>query len=220
MDNGWIKIHRQILKWEWYDDANTFRLFFHLLISANQQDNTWHGIEIKRGEHLTSLDKLAKALRLTPKKIRVAINHLKTTGEVADKVTTKYRIIKLNNYDSYQQEGKQEGKLGTKQGQARGNKQEGKEYKKEKNKEYDQKFEEFWITYPNKVGKKKAFSYWSKLTEKDKDSALAVLPSHTKNPKWAEEGGRFIPHPSTWLSQGRWEDEIEVKTQVNLKQFI
>jgi hypothetical protein len=25
--------------------------------------------------------------------------------------------------------------------------------------------------------------------------------------QWREDGGRYIPHPATWLNQGRWEDE-------------
>ena len=25
--------------------------------------------------------------------------------------------------------------------------------------------------------------------------------------QWLREGGRFIPNPSTWINQGRWDDE-------------
>jgi len=34
---GWIKIHRKIEARERYTDANTFRVFFHLLINANHK---------------------------------------------------------------------------------------------------------------------------------------------------------------------------------------
>lgn len=34
--------------------------------------------------------------------------------------------------------------------------------------------------------------------------------------QWNREGGRFIPNPTTWLNQGRWDDEIpETGTQSN-----
>jgi hypothetical protein len=36
--SGWIKIHRSILEWEWYEDTNTFRLFMHLILKANHKD--------------------------------------------------------------------------------------------------------------------------------------------------------------------------------------
>ena len=32
--SGWIKLHRKITEWEWYSDANTFRVFMHLLLTA------------------------------------------------------------------------------------------------------------------------------------------------------------------------------------------
>ena len=27
---------------------------------------------------------------------------------------------------------------------------------------------------------------------------------------------KYIPHPATWLNQGRWEDEIEIETNENI----
>jgi hypothetical protein len=32
---GYIKLYRSLLKWEWYDDSNVFRVFMHLLLTAN-----------------------------------------------------------------------------------------------------------------------------------------------------------------------------------------
>ena len=34
---GWIKLHRTLKDWEWYDDINATRLLVHLLISVNYQ---------------------------------------------------------------------------------------------------------------------------------------------------------------------------------------
>ena len=39
--SGWIKIHRQILEWEWYSDTNTFRVFLHLLLKANHKEKKY-----------------------------------------------------------------------------------------------------------------------------------------------------------------------------------
>ena len=30
MNDGYIKLHRKIVDWEWYDDLPVFRLFIHL----------------------------------------------------------------------------------------------------------------------------------------------------------------------------------------------
>jgi len=60
MSSGWIKLHRKLLDWEWYDDVNTTRVFLHLLMVANHKDNNWRGITIKRGQKLTSLSSLQR----------------------------------------------------------------------------------------------------------------------------------------------------------------
>ena len=86
---GYIKLHRQITEWEWYDDSNTFRLFIHCLLKANHTDKEWRGIEIKKGSFITGYDSLASELRLTKKQIRHSLNKLKKTGEVAHKTTNK-----------------------------------------------------------------------------------------------------------------------------------
>src|SRR5699024_1651395 len=56
--SGWITLHRKMLNWEWYDDTNTKVLFLHCLLRASYEDNTWHGVKIKRGQFLTSYQKL------------------------------------------------------------------------------------------------------------------------------------------------------------------
>jgi len=101
-DKGYVKLFRKLLEWEWYDDANTFRLFMHCLMKANYQDKVWHGIKVNRGSFLTSRDKLADELKLSVQNIRTAISHLESTGELTNKPTNKNRIVSVCNYESYQ----------------------------------------------------------------------------------------------------------------------
>lgn len=70
-------------------------------------------------------------------------------------------------------------------------------------------FEEFWKQYPRKVGKGKAELLWKKLkvTETLKHTILAAIAQQKDSNQWTKSGGEFIPHPSTWLAQKRWEDE-------------
>jgi len=107
MNNGWIKLHRNLLEWEWYDDINTSRVFIHLLLTANHKDNNWRGIEIKRGSRLTSLDKLAKETGLTVSKIRTSIKKLISTQEIASKSHSQHTVFIMKNYDTYQSDDKQ-----------------------------------------------------------------------------------------------------------------
>ncbi len=79
--NGWIKLHRRILDWEWYNEPNTFRLFFHLLMKANHKPINFKGIIIKEGEVITGQRALAKELNISRQEIRTAMKNLLSTHE-------------------------------------------------------------------------------------------------------------------------------------------
>lgn len=102
LEGGFIKIFRSILKWEWYDDVNTTRVFIHLLLTVNYEDKIWHGVEIKKGSRVTSYAALAKETKLSVKNVRTAIKHLETTGEVARTKHPKYTVFTVNNYNKFQ----------------------------------------------------------------------------------------------------------------------
>ena len=53
--NGFVKLDRGILDWEWYEDTYTARLFFHCLLKANWKPGVWKGQPYKRGQFITSL---------------------------------------------------------------------------------------------------------------------------------------------------------------------
>lgn len=37
---GFVAFPRGLIDWEWYTEPNTARLFFHLLLTANWQENS------------------------------------------------------------------------------------------------------------------------------------------------------------------------------------
>lgn len=120
ISKGYIRLFRQFIEWEWYDDANTMRLFVHCLLLANYTDKKWRGKLIKRGQFITSQPKLAQGLKLSIKQIRGSLTKLKTTGEVAVQTTPEYSIITVKNYDYYQSEGSLLDSQKEKKGQAEG----------------------------------------------------------------------------------------------------
>ena len=126
-----VKISRSLPNWEWYKDANTMRVFIHLLIKANYNEGNFKGVLIKRGEVVTSYKSIADELGITEKNARTAINHLKQTGSVASTKYSKFQVIKLNNYDKFQSSRQADGQASGRQtagnGQASGNNQRNKE---------------------------------------------------------------------------------------------
>lgn len=105
--NGWIKLYRKLLNWEWSDDPNTGWLFMICLMSANHIDNKWHGLIIKKGSFLTSQPHLAKKTGLSVMQVRTSLNKLKLTGELTVKTTNKYTVISIQNWNKYQQDNRQ-----------------------------------------------------------------------------------------------------------------
>ena len=102
MENGYIKLYRKFLEWEWYDDNNTKILFMHLLLTANWKAKKWHGITIKRGQLLTSQEHLAKQTHLTRQQVRTSLDKLISTNDITKSTTPTYTIITVKNYNKYQ----------------------------------------------------------------------------------------------------------------------
>lgn len=74
-------------------------------------------------------------------------------------------------------------------------------------------FEQFWDQYPRKIGKKAAMKAWHAAKDKpDLPRILSALAAAKQSSDWTKENGKFIPHPATWLNQGRWDDEVQSLT--------
>ena len=102
--NGWIKIHRKLTEWEWYSDTKTFRVYMHLLLTANHQKTNWRGETIQAGQVLTGRHQIAKSVDLSEQNVRTALTNLQTTNEITIKSTNRYSIISINKWSDYQQE--------------------------------------------------------------------------------------------------------------------
>ncbi len=108
--NGFIKLHRKLLDWEWYNDANVFRVFMHLLLKANFKDKNWQGKTIKRGQIIIGLSKFGSELSLSTQQVRTSLNKLKSTKEITSKATSKYTLVTIVNFEVYQKKEDQDNK--------------------------------------------------------------------------------------------------------------
>ena len=102
--NGFVKIHRQMVEWGWYDDPNTKALFLHLLLTATYKDAEYRGYKLKPGDVVVGFNALSKQLGMSVKQVRTAMAHLESTGEITRKATNKFSIVTIANWASYQLE--------------------------------------------------------------------------------------------------------------------
>jgi hypothetical protein len=71
--------------------------------------------------------------------------------------------------------------------------------------EYSESFLKFWELYPRKECKKDSFEIWEAGNLEIKaDEIMAGLQRHI--PLYATKEMNYIPQPTTWLNQRRWED--------------
>ena len=64
-------------------------------------------------------------------------------------------------------------------------------------------FDQFWTLYPRKTSKQSASKSFAKLKDEDQQAAINNIAR-----LYAETPVQFVPHASTYLNQGRWEDQV------------
>ena len=98
INNGFVKLPRTILEWEWYDHPDVFRIYIHLLIKVNYAPARWRGMDILEGEHITSTAKLSTELNMSEFKVRESLSKLEKTGFLKKTTTNKFTKLKLLQY--------------------------------------------------------------------------------------------------------------------------
>lgn len=76
---------------------------------------------------------------------------------------------------------------------------------------YGQSFLQFWVKYPIKKAKAKAFEVWKKIKPPKINIIITAIDQQMKEKEYLKSSNQFCPewkHPATWLRQKCWEDEI------------
>lgn len=73
-------------------------------------------------------------------------------------------------------------------------------------------FERFYAVYPRKVGVQKARVAFEAAMKRPApptvEQLIASVEAHSQTWDWKKDGGTFIPHPTTYLNQDRWRDDL------------
>ena len=72
-------------------------------------------------------------------------------------------------------------------------------------------FEDFWNLYDYKQNKPKSTTAWNKLKQKDKEAIISYLPMYIES----TPDKSYRKHPTTFLNNRGWEDEIITKNKTN-----
>ena len=74
----------------------------YLLLSANRKDGKWQGIDVLRGQHITSTEKIAQNTGLSRQMVRTALSKLESTGEITIKATNRFSLLTVVKWAVYQ----------------------------------------------------------------------------------------------------------------------
>lgn len=232
-----IKLDRNITKWRWYKNPNTFRVFIHLLITANFAPYEFENITIERGQLATSHETIANTLNLTIQEVRTALGHLKSTGEITATIYRRFQVISIVNYNSYQGDStctataypQPINNLTTGYSQQLKNNKENKEgnnknkYNISDSESLRTEFLELWKLYPRKQGKEAALKSYIKARKSGATFEEVKIGIETYR-QYIDENkteSQYIKQGSTYFNGKGWEDVYPVKkNKVEIKAEI
>lgn len=213
MQQGWIKLHRDLL------DSNIWtkekfskgQAWVDLLLLANHKTTVFsiRGIDItvKRGQLAWSKQSLMKRWRWSQNKVTTLLSFLKRYDKINVQNNNVTTIITILNYDNWQgTDDQSDDQMDTKR----------YTYKNVKNEKkiitYSKEFEEFFSAYPKKFDKERVNKVWNDLEIDDllHWKIITSLNKQKESEDWTKDGGQYIPSPLKWLEGKRWQDEVFV----------
>ena len=202
MNSGYIKLHRKILDNPLVmKSSDHFALWMYLLLNAaHKKYDTLIGSErvtLNPGQLVTGRKKIAKDLKINESKIQRILKLFENCQQIEQQTNNLCRVISILKWDDYQQSNIQ---LNTERTLNNNT-------KNIKNIYIDQ-FNEFWNVYNKKVSKPKAITAYNRALKKvDHQTIMDALKKQKK--LWEGKDKAYIKHPTTWLNQECWEDEIK-----------
>lgn len=219
MPDGYIKISRSILDWEWWPDINTSRVFIYILLKANWKEGKFKGKVIPRGSLVASIASIAAGTGLTPDEVRTAIRHLVDSNNLTKQTTNRYSVFSVVGYDSYQDTSQANPKQIPSYSQAIPN-----DRRREEGKNIsvcvsarEGRFQDFWSAYPKKVNMLNAqgeYTYVLETTaELSEDDLITAAANYAEYCTIRCTKERYIKNPDNWLKESVWIDFMPGKYQ-------
>ena len=202
MNSGYIKLHRKILDNPLVmKSSDHFAVWMYLLLNAaHKKYDTLIGSErvtLNPGQLVTGRKKIAKDLKINESKIQRILKLFENCQQIEQQTNNLCRVISILKWDDYQQSNIQ----------LNNDRTLNKNTKNIKNIYIDQ-FNEFWNLYNKKVSKPKAITAYNRAMKKtDHQTIMDALREQKK--LWVGRESAYIKHPTTWLNQECWEDDIQ-----------
>lgn len=194
----WIKLHRKLLTsetWVTLDDASRVLAIACMLVAADTNNKiTKNAQHLMRVAYLNQLPDFAPLLD-----VQFIEEYEETEATLADASKTLASGTKRLTRDRDRERERIRSNVSHSTSQTLS---------------FPPGFAEFWEAYPRKIAKGAAMKAFAKLRADDAllASILKAVAAARNSDQWKADGGKWIPHPATWLNGRRWEDEIEAES--------
>lgn len=206
---GWLKLHRKIQEWQWFDDPIVLKFFIYCITSANHKDTQWLNYDVDKGSFIRSVSSMEKDLKYSTKQVRTCMRKLQKSGEISVIGTNKFTIIEVCNFGSYQDEEDSKGTTGANkranEGQS-GGQTRGKPRATDKNEEKDK-------NEKNTTKGGKSYNGYSD-EELEKDRLALESSSDVEKRQW----NAFVEHMKKYPVINSFEKPITFRQFISLKQ--
>ena len=199
---GWIKLHRKLLKSDVFENEKLLKMFVWCLIRASRKEREIivgaTKVNLLPGQFVTGRRKAAVELDMKESTVNSYLKRLEKMQMITLKSNNAFTIVTIDNYSVYQ------GELENDDSEITENEQQNntnKNVKKEKNNIYAQQVEQLWSLYPNKKGKAQAIAKLPKLIEKHGYEAIEnCILAYANECKGKDL--KYIKHGSTFFNGG------------------
>jgi hypothetical protein len=107
MHRGYVKIWRKIFDTGIQTEHLTFTLWIWLLCNVTRKELNYiirgECIKLNPGEMIIGRKKLSKELACSEQNVRTCLHHLEAWGNITIRATNRFSILKINNWDIYQE---------------------------------------------------------------------------------------------------------------------
>ena len=102
-DNGYIKLHRKLIDWQWWGHPAETLIFIYFLCIASYTPVVIDGHKYPAGTVEITLSQLEREFKcFSRQNIRTALTHLETSNEIRKKSTHQKSLITIVKWRKYQ----------------------------------------------------------------------------------------------------------------------
>lgn len=213
--SGWIKIHRKLLDNPRFKDGDWLKVWVWMLATATHKpyDVLFKGqrTKLQPGQFTAGRIQIAQETGVAQAKVWRIVEALKSEQQIEQQPSNACSLFTILNWDKYQHDEQQsEQPVSSHRAtteQPVSTKQEQKNIRME---------EVIYEAYPLKVGKPKALASIQKALKK---VSFEILLAKTQEfAGIIGDDKQFVPHPTTWFNQERWNDNDVVRLQRSQRQ--